>query len=88
LKDQDLQSNAQQKLIGLQKSRLLDNSIVGTPEEAVEFITNIVESSTEYSVVGKDLDGKILLWNEGVRRLYGYEPNEVVGNSSILHCRS
>lgn len=87
LKDQDLQSNAPKKLIGLQKSRLFDNSIVGTPEEAVDFITNILESSTEYSVIGKDLDGKILLWNEGARRLYGYEPNEVVGkaNSSILH---
>ncbi len=69
------------------KSRLFDQSIVGTPEEAVEFITNILESSTEYSVIGKDLGGKILLWNEGARRLYGYEPGEVVGkaNSSILH---
>jgi PAS domain S-box-containing protein len=38
-------------------------------------------------VIGKDLEGKILLWNEGARRLYGYEPEEVVGraNSSILH---
>ncbi|HKV03715.1 MAG TPA: PAS domain-containing protein [Candidatus Acidoferrales bacterium] len=53
----------------------------------MDFITNILESSTEYSVIGKDLDGKILLWNEGARRLYGYEPGEVVGkvNSSILH---
>jgi PAS domain S-box-containing protein len=38
-------------------------------------------------VIAKDLEGKILLWNEGARRLYGYEPEEVVGraNSSILH---
>ncbi|MFB3812927.1 MAG: PAS domain-containing protein [Terriglobales bacterium] len=69
------------------KSRLFDSSIVGTASEAVDFITNILESSTEYSVIAKDLDGKILLWNEGARRLYGYEPDEVVGkaNSSILH---
>ena len=69
------------------KSRLFDRSIVGTAQEAVDFITNVLESSTEYSVIGKDLDGKILLWNEGARRLYGYEPDEVVGkaNSSILH---
>ena len=48
---------------------------------------NILESSTEYSIIGKDLDGKILLWNEGARRLYGYAPEEVVGkaNSAILH---
>ena len=46
-----------------------------------------MESSTEYSVIAKDLDGRILLWNEGARRLYGYEPDEVVGkaNSSMLH---
>ncbi len=69
------------------KARLFDNAIVGTPQEAVDFIANILESSTEYSIIGKDLDGKILLWDEGARRLYGYEPSEVVGkaNSSILH---
>src|SRR6266849_1735392 len=71
----------------LEKPRLFDNSIVGTAQDAVDFITNILESSTEYSVIAKDLRGKILLWNEGARRLYGYEPDEVVGraNSSILH---
>ncbi len=69
------------------KARLFDSSIVGTAQEAVDFITNILESSTEYSVIAKDLAGKILLWNEGARRLYGYEPGEVIGkaNSSILH---
>jgi PAS domain S-box-containing protein len=70
-----------------EKARLFDSSIVGTGQEAVDFIANILESSTEYSVIAKDLTGKILLWNEGARRLYGYEPDEVIGkaNSSILH---
>jgi PAS domain S-box-containing protein len=69
------------------KARLFDSSIVGSAQEAVDFITNILESSTEYSIIAKDLTGKILLWNEGARRLYGYEPDEVIGkvNSSILH---
>src|SRR5438270_8464834 len=76
-----------QKSNGQGESKLFDNSFVGTAQGAVDFITNILESSTEYSIIGKDLDGKILLWNEGARRLYGYEPEEVVGkaNSSILH---
>src|SRR6185503_6017707 len=71
----------------LRKAKLFDSAIVGNAQEAVDFIGNILESSTEYSIVGKDLDGKIVLWNEGARRLYGYEPTEVVGkaNSSILH---
>src|SRR6185369_11993379 len=71
----------------LRKTKLFDPTIVGNAQEALDFIGNVLESSTEYSVIGKDLDGKILLWNEGARRLYGYEPEEVVGkaNSSILH---
>src|SRR5713226_4300338 len=70
-----------------EKAKLFDGSIVGTAQQAVDFITNILESSTEYSVIAKDITGKIVLWNEGARRLYGYEPDEVVGkaNSSILH---
>src|SRR5690349_20777473 len=69
------------------KSRLFDSSILATAQQAVEFVSNILESSTEYSVIGKDLDGRILLWNEGARRMYGYEAAEVVGklNSDVLH---
>jgi PAS domain S-box-containing protein len=55
--------------------------------EAVEFISNILESSTEYSIIANAMDGTILLWNEGARRLYGYEAEEVVGimNGYSLH---
>ena len=67
--------------------KLFDPAIAGTAEQAVDFIGSILESSTEYSIIGKDLNGTILLWNEGARRLYGYEPEEVIGkaNSRILH---
>src|SRR5690349_20606197 len=80
-------NNTVLRLIRTPKPRLFDNSILETPQATVDFITNILESSTEYSVIAKDLDGQILLWNEGARRLYGYEPDEVIGkaNSSILH---
>src|SRR5438445_10505036 len=68
-------------------TKLFDSPIVSTAEQALEFIGNILESSTEYSVIGKDLNGKLQLWNQGARRRYGYEPGEVIGklNSSILH---
>lgn len=68
-------------------TRLFDSSIMSTAQAALDFVTNILESSTEYSIIGKDLDGKIVLWNEGARRVYGYEPEEVVGtaNAAILH---
>jgi PAS domain S-box-containing protein len=55
--------------------------------ERVAFLNSILESSTEYSIVAKDLDGLILAWNDGARRIYGYEPADVVGkaNALILH---
>jgi len=69
------------------RSALYDSSLFKTSAEAMDFIESVLESSTEYSMIGKDLNGKILLWNEGARRLYGYEPDELLGkaNSSILH---
>ncbi|HWX33258.1 MAG TPA: hypothetical protein VNZ53_38255 [Steroidobacteraceae bacterium] len=49
-----------------ERPELFDSAIIGDdPQAAIDFITNILESSTEYSVIAKDLNGKILLWNEG-----------------------
>ncbi|HJT23984.1 MAG TPA: PAS domain S-box protein, partial [bacterium] len=55
--------------------------------EQVTFLKSILESSTEYSIIAKDLRGIILAWNEGARRIYGYDTSEVVGkaHSFILH---
>jgi PAS domain S-box-containing protein len=57
------------------------------PADAMEFVETILEASTEYSIIVQDLDGTILLWNEGARRMYGYAPGEVVAkaNADILH---
>ena len=41
---------------------------------AIEFgdtetlLHNVLESSTEYSIIAADPEGKVLLWNEGARR--------------------
>jgi PAS domain S-box-containing protein len=67
--------------------KLFDSSILARTQDSLDFITNVLQASTEYSIIGKGMDGTILLWNEGARRLYGYEPDEVVGkaNADILH---
>jgi PAS domain S-box-containing protein len=58
-------------------------------EDDRRFLDNILESSTEYSIIAKDLDRRILSWNAGARRNYGYEAAEVVGRiSDFLHDRS
>src|SRR6185295_12711753 len=54
--------------------------------ETKTFLDNILQSSTKYSIIGKDLDHKILSWNEGAKRNYGYTAAEIIGkNSNILH---
>jgi PAS domain S-box-containing protein len=54
--------------------------------ETKTFLDNILQSSTKYSIIGKDLDHSILSWNEGARRNYGYTADEIIGrNSNILH---
>jgi PAS domain S-box-containing protein len=54
--------------------------------ETRNLLDNILQSSIKYSIIGKDLDQRILSWNEGARRNYGYAADEILGKSSeILH---
>src|SRR5664279_2641833 len=65
---------------------LLDPTVFAGAAEADAFISSVLEASTEYSIIATDLRGVILLWNEGARRLYGYEPGEIMGrHKSLLH---
>ena len=67
-------------------TKLFDNAIVGT-EQALDFISNILESIHRIFHHRQGSGRQNPALNEGARRLYGYEPEEVVGrvNSSILH---
>jgi PAS domain S-box-containing protein len=61
-------------------TNLFGLSVGGTTSaESFDFIAGVLQSSTEHSIIAGSPDGQILLWNEGARRLYGYEPEEVVG---------
>ncbi len=54
--------------------------------ETKNLLDNILQSSIKYSIIGKDLNNRILSWNEGARRYYGYTEEEILGKSSeILH---
>jgi PAS domain S-box-containing protein len=39
----------------------------------------LVEQVKDYAIFMLDREGYILTWNEGARRLKGYEPNEIIG---------
>ena len=72
------------------EQKRLESQITQRNKELTEtstFLNNVLESSTEYSIIAMDLNGNILAWNEGARRNYGYDAEEMVGkaNSSVLH---
>jgi len=56
-------------------------------QDKTTFLNDILESSTAYSIIAEDLEGKILAWNEGARINYGYTAEEMIGkqNTSVLH---
>jgi PAS domain S-box-containing protein len=62
---------------------ILDASAAGqSPQDALDFLASVLDASTEYSFIAENIDGKILLWNEGSRRLYGFTSEEVLGKGA------
>src|SRR5262245_8360315 len=44
-----------------------------------KFFRLMVESVTDHAVIGFDLEGRILSWNAGAEKIFGYTKEEVVG---------
>jgi PAS domain S-box-containing protein len=67
-------------------ARLLNVNGLETAEDAVGFLETILEASTEHSIIAVDAVGRIVGFNAGAGRLYGYDLAEAVGQShSLLH---
>ncbi len=49
--------------------------------ETTEFLQAVLESSTEYAIIATDENWQVQVFNEGARRIFGYEPDEMVGRS-------
>ena len=52
-------------------------------EEIRSLLAAIVESSDD-AIIGKDMDSRILSWNAGAERMYGYNSAEILGQPITL----
>jgi PAS domain S-box-containing protein len=48
-------------------------------QEATDFLHSILDSSTDYAIIATDMDWHVLTFNEGARRTFGLEPEEILG---------
>ncbi|MFO8012950.1 MAG: ATP-binding protein [Phycisphaerae bacterium] len=49
--------------------------------ETTEFLDSVLNSATEYAIIATDTTWRILTFNEGARRMFGYEPDEILGRT-------
>lgn len=70
-----------------EKMSMIIVKVIRQAQEALDFIATTMQASTEHAIISTDLQGKILRWNEGAHRLYGYHADAVVGkaNTDILY---
>ncbi|HEX3151222.1 MAG TPA: ATP-binding protein [Gemmataceae bacterium] len=50
-----------------------------SPEEIGERFDLLAADAREYALFMMGLDGKLLCWNQGAERIFGYQTNEVIG---------
>jgi PAS domain S-box-containing protein len=53
----------------------------GTDEQLYRLM---VESSTGYAIFSIDMEGKLLSWNSGSMRIFGYTAEEVIGQDAAV----
>ncbi|ANK88316.1 regulator [Rhizobium anhuiense] len=54
---------------------------ISTSSRARErFLEAILQSAIEYAIIALDLDSRVITWNEGARRILGWDETEIVGH--------
>lgn len=50
--------------------------------KTMEFLESLIDASVD-GIIASDMEGNIILYNQGAERIYGYRPEEVVGRMHV-----
>ena len=64
-------------------SNLLVQERIRELRENTDFLSTLLDSLIGYAIIAADFDGNIIAYNEGARQIYGYAPEEIIGQQSI-----
>ena len=60
-------------------------TLSGSGEIPAQICAALINTSDD-AIVVKSLDGMISTWNQGAMRMYGYSPDEVIGQPMTMLC--
>ena len=84
--NESLEQKVKQRLSRLHKINAeLEQRVIQRSAEldgTTSLLNNVLESSTEYSIIAADLADNILIWNAGAQINYRYTADEMVGKGS------
>jgi PAS domain S-box-containing protein len=66
--------SAESELDRLEKARALESELRTTKD----FLERLIDSTVD-GIIATDMNGRVLIFNQGAARLYGYRPEEVIG---------
>lgn len=64
------------------KQRFIENRIKEL-QNSTDFVNSLLRCISGYAIVVGDFDGNIIVFNEGARHIFGFEPHEVVSLKNI-----
>ena len=55
------------------------NPFSNSSQARERFLEAILQSAIEYAIISIDLDHRVTTWNEGARRILGWDESEIIG---------